>query len=82
MVLVRRADEVVVGRVHFVPDFLNHAGSLVYVFLRCNSRVVSLQLYLLSVLVCAGAEKYIVAALSLLYLAIASVAMISYVFPK
>ena len=54
---VGRSDEVVVTRIHLVPDAANLAGHLVDVLLRRHSGVFGVVFDFLTVLICSGAEK-------------------------
>ena len=60
MVLVRRADEAIVGCVHEIPDALNFCRRFVDEFLRLHALFNSTRLYLLPVLIGAGLEPDIV----------------------
>ena len=63
--LVRGADEFVIGGSHQIPQALHLACHLVHIFLRGYSRLLSLQLDLLTVLVRSGLEEHIIAVLPL-----------------
>ena len=65
MILIRCADELVVGSVHQIPDPADLAGCLIDEFLRCETRIVSAGLDLLAMLVCSCLEENIIALLSL-----------------
>ena len=61
VILVRGADELVVGGVHQIPDGPDVAGHPVHVGLRLHPRLLGLLLDLLAVLVGAGLEEHVVA---------------------
>ncbi len=61
MIIVRRADELIIRSVHKIPDRLYLPGHPVYELLRRNVRLLRLQLYLLSMLVRSRLEKYVIA---------------------
>ena len=65
MIFVRRADELVVGRIHQIPDPADFTGSLVDEFLRCKTRIVRAGLDFLAMLVCSCLEENIIALLPL-----------------
>ncbi len=60
MIIVRRADKAVVAYSEKIPDFLDLPGDLVHIFLRRDTRLFGFLLYLLTVLVRAGEQEYII----------------------
>ena len=60
MILICRADKFVIGRSHQIPDPFNLTCNVVYVLLRRNSGFCRLQFDLLTMLIRARLEKYIV----------------------
>ena len=65
MILIGRADELIIGDVETVTHLPNGACYLVYELLRGNAGLLRLDLDLLSMLVGSRLEEYIVALLSL-----------------
>jgi hypothetical protein len=66
MVCVSRADKVIVGRVHQIPDALYLACYVVYILFWRNACFFCLLLDLLAMLVCSGLEINVVALQSLI----------------
>ena len=60
MVRIRGTDEFIIRSVHQVPDPPDFSSSLVHEFLRGHSCGLSLLLNLLTMLVCAGLEEYVI----------------------
>ena len=60
MILVRRADEFVIRRVHQIPDALDLRGYIIYKFLWRDARLLRFQFNLLAVLICSCLEEHIV----------------------
>ena len=65
MVLIRRADEFVVGRVHQIPDALDFPGHAVHELLRRHTGGGSLLFDFLSMLIGSRLEIYVIALLPL-----------------
>ena len=64
MIIVRGTDKFVVRSIHQIPDPANLTGNVVHKFLRSNSRFLSFQLNLLSMLVRSCLEEHIVSLLT------------------
>ena len=65
MIIVRGADEFIIGSIHQIPDPLDLACRIIHKLLGCHACGLCLQLDLLAVLVGSCLEKYVIALLSL-----------------
>ena len=65
MVFISSTDELVIGSIHQIPDILNLSGNVIYEFLWCDTCFLGFQLDFLTMLICSGLEKYVIALLSL-----------------
>ena len=66
MIIVRRADEFIIGSVHQIPNPLNLSGCLVHKFLGSHTGCLSLFLNLLSMLVRTCLEEHVISLLPLI----------------
>ena len=65
MIVVRGADELIIGDIQQFPEILESRNDLVYILLRGNARRLGLALNLLAVLVRTGQKERFIAALTL-----------------
>ena len=65
MIIICCTDKVIIGGVHQIPDLPDRASHIVYIFLRCNTGLLCLQLDLLSMLIRSCLKKNIIAIFSL-----------------
>ena len=66
MICICCTDKFVIRCIHQIPDTFNFAGYIVHKFLRSDACFCSLQLNFLSMFICSGLKKYIIALLSLI----------------
>ncbi len=65
VVRVSRPNKFIIGSIHQIPQSPDCSGYIIYKFFRCNSSLLCLQLYFLSVFICPCLEKHIIAFFSL-----------------